>query len=392
MSDYLLLTRKLPPPFLGGAGRYLYNILRFMPPGTVVFTERSRAPDAPDLPGLRVIRRGYIRPYPAPDAPFVVRLLHELGMLVCWSAELLWLCLRARPRCLLAGEVFPIGVLTWLAKKLCGIPYVVFVYGEELTLARGIRRRAARRVCRAADRVIVISDFSRGLVQAWGVPPTHLVLARPGVEAALFAVRDAECVRRCRAELAPPDDKILLTVGRLTRRKGHAEVIAALPAVLQHVPKLRYVVVGDDRGEGSRLREQVRQLGLDEHVRFLGAMDEAAIPLLYNACDVFIMANRELDNRDTEGFGMVFIEANAAHKPVIGGTAGGVPDAVADGVSGLLVDPTDPDALCGAIVRLLQDEAYAHQLGEQGYARAVAHFGWEQTAEVVRRCLEEVSR
>ncbi len=389
---YLLLTRWLPPPFLGGSGRYLYNILRFMPDDTVVFTEKSRAPGDPKELRLRFIRRGYISPFDPPDDSRIVRKLKKLRMLVFWVIELLVLFLKQRPECVLIGQVDLVGPLGWFLKRLFGVPYVVFVYAEELTSASNFRQSIARFVCRSANRVVTISDFSVGLVRDMGIAPDRIILARPGIDVAAFEVSDRQKLAAFRITLAPEDHKILLTVGRLTKRKGHAEVISVLPKILRLVPKVRYVIAGAAKGEERNLKALVKKLGLEEQVVFLGRVSEDDIPLLYNACNVFIMANYELPNKDTEGFGIVFLEANAAGKPVIGGRTGGATDAVADEVSGLLVDATNPDELYAAVVRLLQDEPHAKQLGEQGYQRVKSEFSWEQTAATVQKCLEGVVR
>jgi phosphatidylinositol alpha-1,6-mannosyltransferase len=154
---------------------------------------------------------------------------------------------------------------------------------------------------------------------------------------------------------------------------------------MRYVPELRYVIVGPDAECGSALRETVRALKLGDHVRFTGQVDPVDLPRYYSLCDVFVMANLETeDTRDTEGFGIVFLEASASGKPVIGGRAGGAAEAVKDGVTGLLVDSLDTLSLAQSMTRLLTDDTLARRLGAQGREWVMRNFDWDQTAEKVR--------
>src|SRR5213078_2192131 len=134
----------------------------------------------------------------------------------------------------------------------------------------------------------------------------------------------------------------LLTVSRLDTHKGIDTVIRALPAVRAAFPTVRYAVagVGSRRPEFERL---VAALGLGDAVRFLGFVADADLPALYNAADLYVGASRRYDLL-AEGFGIALVEASACGLAVVAGDSGGVPDAVRDGETGLLVDPDDPAA------------------------------------------------
>jgi len=105
------------------------------------------------------------------------------------------------------------------------------------------------------------------------------------------------------------------------------------------------------------------------------------------------MASRAREREgDVEGFGLVYLEANACGKPVIGGRSGGVPDAVLDGVTGLLVEPTDTDDIAAAIIKLLADRDYARRLGENGRRRVEIEMNWDNAAACVRTALLDLVR
>lgn len=336
------------------------------------------------LSGIRVIRRRYIRPYANPVHSSLVRKLTKLLMFALWALDLLVLCIRDRPDCIFSGQAIDTGPLAILANWLFGIPYIVFVYGEELTKSQKLplRARVIRKVCQHAGKVITISDFTVEELIKEGVRRDRLALVTPGTDHRQFTP-DID-VTNFRRKLAPDDHQILLTVGRLTRRKGHANVIAVLPNVLEVVPKLRYLIAGVDVGEGANLRMLAANLGVERHVQFVGHVAEEDLPKFFCACDVFVMANYEIEaTRDTEGFGIVFLEANACGKPVIGGRTGGVQTAILDGVTGLLVNAADKDELAGAIIKLLTNREYANRLGQSGRERVVTQGSWNSKAIAV---------
>lgn len=148
-----------------------------------------------------------------------------------------------------------------------------------------------------------------------------------------------------------------------------------------------YLIIGKGEEE-ERLIELTKDLGLEEYVKFVGYVETEDMPLYYNNCDVFVMPSKTIDI-DYEGFGIVYLEANACGKPVIGGKSGGVGDAVIDGVTGLLVDPDNIEEISQAIIRLLIDQAYARKLGESGRRRIEEELNWKTVGEKVESILQE---
>lgn len=179
------------------------------------------------------------------------------------------------------------------------------------------------------------------------------------------------------ADLAPEADSLnvvpeVLFVGRLEARKGIDVLLAAIPLVLGEIPDARFSIVGDDTlvGPDGRTYKETFLTGgeWDGAVRFEGRMDDTALPGAYSRCDVFVAPSR------FESFGLVFLEAMRAAKPVIGCDVGGMPEVIDDGKSGLLVPPGDPRALADAIISLLRDSARRRQMGRAGRERFLSHF------------------
>ena len=172
-------------------------------------------------------------------------------------------------------------------------------------------------------------------------------------------------------------EKIILTVARLGELyKGHDMAIRAMPLILAREPRARYVIVGDGplRAYLERLAES---LGVSQSVTFAGEVSASALDEWYARADVFTLLSRESPiDGSAEGYGLAFIEAGAWGKPVVGGRSGGIPDAVVEGITGFLVDPTDVAAIADVLLRVLCDGDLARRLGEHGRRRALNDLSW----------------
>lgn len=288
-------------------------------------------------------------------------------------------------------ETAPLGVR--LARKL-GVPCVVHTFAEDVTtyLRHPFYGPMMRQGLREATMVTSISKFTVEHLRNLGLPDEKIRLLYPGVtpEAWRSTGREVEIRRRFNLE----GKKVILTVSRLIPRKGQDTVLQALPSVLQQVPNAVYLVVGGGPEE-ARLRSLAAQLGVNDHVRWVGSIPNSETVDYYHACDLFVMPNREMPNGDIEGFGLVFLEANACGKAVIGGRSGGAVDAIEDGVSGYLVDPTSPAELATRLVALLKDDRLRAELGARGQRRALNEFTWDASGarlgEIVRLASERSS-
>jgi phosphatidylinositol alpha-1,6-mannosyltransferase len=180
--------------------------------------------------------------------------------------------------------------------------------------------------------------------------------------------------------------RLVLSVGRLQRRKGFDQVVRALPGLLARGIDVHYAIVGigDDH---DYLLGLAREHGVTDRLHLLGHVAPADLPRWYNACDLFAMPNRDIHG-DTEGFGLVFMEANACAKPVIAGRAGGTGSAVEDGLNGLRVDGEDVAAVEAGIARLLDDPEEARRMGQAGRDRTASRFTSDQRAALIRRLLD----
>lgn len=277
-----------------------------------------------------------------------------------------------------AGRALPEGLIGWLIAKMFQKPLVVYAHGEELTTwKQGGKHKAMTFVFRGATQVIANSDFTRRQLLQIGVSPGRITLINPGVDVNRFRPGLATDDLRSRIGLGQ-EQRLILSVGRLSRRKGFDQVIRALLALQARGVEAHYAIVGIGEDMGY-LKDLAVSTGVESRVHFLGHVSMDELPRWYNAADVFAMPNREIDG-DTEGFGMVFLEAAACGTPAIAGRAGGTSAAVVDGVTGVLVDGASSQEVEGGLAALLLDNVLAGRIAVEAAKRAREELSWEHTA------------
>ena len=174
----------------------------------------------------------------------------------------------------------------------------------------------------------------------------------------------------------PQEIPLLLFSGRLIERKGVDYLLRAMSTILSR-QKVRLVITGDGhcRPEWERL---ARSLGLGGAVAFAGFVSNAELSSLFRSCSIYVHPAIYDSKGDTEGQGVVLVEALSNRRPVVASAVGGIVDVIKDGETGLLVPEKNPDTLAKAVLRLLEDPDYARQLGEQGYAHVRSYFDWDR--------------
>ncbi len=284
-----------------------------------------------------------------------------------------------------AGRALPEGLVAWLTARIGMLPVVIYAHGEELTSwGRGAKYQVMRFVLRHADKVVANSDYTREELLRIQIADERIVLINPGVDIERFQpnLPHADLLQGIGVT---HDSKLLLSVGRLSRRKGFDKLIESMPELLKRGIDVRYAVIGigEDR---KYLADKADTYRVMDRVHFLGHVSPDVLPRWYNACDIFVMPNREI-NGDTEGFGMVYIEAAACGKSTIAGLGGGTGSAVLHGETGLRVDGTDVGLLTEALAGVLTDDDLRLRMGAVGLERVTKHFSWEKVAEKTRAML-----
>lgn len=373
-ADSLLLLAQDFPPQAGGIQTLTWEIYSRL--GDLV-----RVAVAPSLPaGVDDAERNWL---PLWRARHGIGGVGTLAYLVEAAAHLRRY--RRQP-CLLHCNHAVSGYAGWLLRQTNGMRYVVWAHGAELVNRR--QRWVLRRSLAGASAILANSAHT-----AW-----HVRLLLGGRTPPLFQIPLGAPPQWLALPLRPQPEQgvpIVLTVSRLAtmdRIKGVDTALRALGRLQRQGVAFEYVIVGDG-DDRPRLQALAYTEGIGARTHFLGHVSEAQLLECYDRATVFLLCSREEqrpDGANFEGFGIVYLEAAARGLAAVAGRSGGVPDAVIDGVTGLLVDPNSPGAVAEAVARLLNDAPLRLQLGRQGRARVAAEYNWDHAATCVRRVHEQI--
>lgn len=273
----------------------------------------------------------------------------------------------------------PQGLIGVILRKITRRPVVLNTFPVELSLAISKHRYLIpllRRIFTETDLICANSEFTKKLIMSYGVSPDKVHVVYPGVNPDRYLDCQDDSAKQ---RLGLKGSLVILTVARLVRRKGIKYLIEAMPRVLRSLPDTVLLIVGDGP-EKSRLEEEARILGLASSVRFLGKVPEQRLIAVYQASDVFVLPAIVDSEMNTEGLGVVLLEAMSMRKPVIASNVGGIPEAVVNNETGLLVKPQDPNDLAEAVIRLLGDRELSKRMGDNGRQRVKEVFDWDIVA------------
>ncbi len=352
------------PPQLGGIQVLVHRVVRYAPSMTarVVTLDASGARAFDEQSGVDVCR---VPP----------RRGNRQASILTLNAQALREARAFRPDVVLSAHIITSPGAAAIRHTL-SIPMVQYFHAKEVGAKPGLASFAATQ----ADASIVVSRYTQQLVARAGAPSDRLHRISPGVD--LPSSSNGH-----RAE-APPT---VLTIARLEDRyKGHDVVMRALPLIRARIPDVRWVIVGDGPLRPG-LEHLARAQGVADAVHFTGPLPDEERDAWLSRAHVFTMPSRLPAGRFAgEGFGIVYLEANARGMPVVAGNVGGALDAVEHGRTGLLVDPTDHLAIADAIGDLLVDRERAAALGRAGAERA-KEFAWPHIARRVEDLLQRMA-
>jgi len=287
--------------------------------------------------------------------------------------SLLLLVYQFRPDVLHAHWLIPQGFLAVVVKKMFNVPVVVTAHGADVFSLRTPLAIALKKwVVNNVNRVTAVSSALSQVL----VVDTKIIrqpdIVPMGVDASLFSPCEKNETIRQKYGI---HGQFLLFVGRLTEKKGVRHLVEAMSLVIRDAPEAKLLIVG--HGELERqLQKQVRQLGLEEVVLFAGGMANVQLPAYYAAADIFIGPSVQVQDGDTEGFGLTFVEAVMSGCLVIGTKVGGIEDIIEDGETGYLVPPGDSNALAAKIVDVVTALDNHENMRSKARAGVVGKYDW----------------
>ncbi|WP_218079545.1 glycosyltransferase family 4 protein [Anthocerotibacter panamensis] len=370
--DILVVSRVFPPE-AGGIQEYVYNRCLQEPERVVVLTAAYPGDQAFDeVQPFAVERWPFSEPWRA-----LLKSLGPLGAVLKQGLYLVWevlgvlrLCRRYRFRAIEWAHAYDFPALGILS-VLVSVPFFLYAHGDDVLcprrtwIAKGLFEWVLGRV----KAVACNSNFTRDFLQKNFVCATPMLVLNPTVRPAKFGqALDLEPLRaqvRTTHHL-PAEAVVILSVGRLVRRKGFDRVIRNLPGLVKAGVPVYYLVAGKGAME-DELRVLACQMGVRERVIFAGYVPDAHLAGYYAACDLFALPTYfERQSQSIEGFGIVYREAGYFGKPVLASRVGGATDAVHNWENGLLVDPEQPEELALALQRLCTDPKLRAELGARG--------------------------
>jgi len=340
----LLVTRNFPP-LLGGMEKVNQHLLAALQP---TWRTALCGPDGCTeyvSPETRV-RQSRVKP------------LSVFLIITLWYA--VRLARRRKPEWVIAGSGLT-APIAWLAARTAGAKSVVYLHGLDIVAPSRVYQWLWLPFIRRCDLALANSANTARLASDRGVLPDRLHVLHPGTH---LPSLDAEVAHDFRQRHDLGQRPLLLSVGRLTQRKGLAEFVAkTLPAIISHDPEVLLLIVGEEASdalhtrngsERERILAAARDAGVGKkNLHFYGRCEEATLGAVYQAANLHIFPVRDLPD-DVEGFGMVALEAAAHGLPTVAFAVGGVSDAVQDGRTGVLVESGDYDGLSKAVIGQLE--------------------------------------
>jgi len=380
----ILLLSEIFPPKIGGSGRWLWELYRRLPRESyVIAAGQDPGQEAFDAThDLRVNRvplsfpTRFLRPS---SLPAYRKAFGQLRRIVRQD-DVHWVH---------ASRSVPEGLLALMLKWTNSVPYLCYAHGEEVNLSNAeedpgwLQRRVygsrelalmVGLVLRNASLMIVNSqNTGEILTRCWQLPAAKVRIMSPGVDVERFRPAPPDAVFR--EARGWNGRSVLITVGRLQKRKGHDVLISALPEIRRKIPNVLCAVVGSGE-ERATLERLVEENALERHVQFLGEVDDNELIRCYQQCDLFVLPNRRIGG-DIEGFGIVLLEAQACGKPVVAGDSGGTRETMQIPETGLVVPCDTPKELASVVSELLADNVRLGRMGRAAREWILAEYDWE---------------
>jgi phosphatidylinositol alpha-1,6-mannosyltransferase len=383
MTTHLLLTYDFPP-IGGGIARWMAELARRYPAGSLVVSTGQQG-DASDVDA------GF--PNRVDRLAIPSRRLRTIQGILLWSRRVAVLARSTDAEFIWCGNIKPAAYPAKWTMERTGTPFGILLHGGDLLILQhqvhqsAIRRKTAAALLSSAAVLVANSEWTRDrcltLLSELDIDatPDRVRVVPLGADHEFF--RPGLDTREVRARYGLGEGRWLLSVARLSRHKGIDTALQALARLRPRYPDLRYAVVGTGE-EQEALAAEARELGVADRVRFLTDVPDRDLPALYNTAEVYLGVSRLMEQR-VEGFGISLAEASACSVPVVAGRSGGIPAAVRDGETGVLVDAERAEVVADALARLLNDGALRARLGAAGRRAVESHYNWDRvTRDLVR--------
>jgi phosphatidylinositol alpha-1,6-mannosyltransferase len=367
-------------PRAGGIETFIIGLIERMPKDSVIVYTSAQDKSEPydqqwlDNYGVEVIRDKARILLPTPGVAYCVRaLIKDRGIKTAFF-----------------GAAAPLGLLAPVLRR-AGIKRIIaLTHGHEVWWSKVWPFTwAMKSIARNVDHLTYLGEFTRRAISRTinSSAQSAMVKIAPGIDTEHFAPSDSS---ELKSQLGITDKKVIVSVGRLVHRKGQDVLIEAMPQILSKIPKAHLLLIGEGPYR-QYLEKRAKDLEIDSDITFIGRVMYSDLPKYICLGEVFVMPSRSrLAGLEVEGLGIVYLEASACGLPVIAGNSGGAPDAVIDGVTGVVVDGKDQHVIATSIVNLLEDQEKAREMGRNGREWVINQWRWEIWSEKFRALLKPI--
>jgi glycosyltransferase involved in cell wall biosynthesis len=280
-----------------------------------------------------------------------------------------------------AHWIIPQGFLAVLYKKLFNkknLKIICTVHGGDIFSLRNWLFTAIKKwTLNNVDEITIVSNEIKEEIKKIGAKNSSIKIMPMGVDEKIFSPDKYDEDIKKRHNVAGP---FLLFVGRLVEKKGARYAIAAMPAVLKKYPNAKLLIIGEGPLK-SELKQQVKELNLENNIIFAGGISNNELPKYYASADIFLGPSIVAKNGDSEGFGLVFVEALLCKCCVIASDLKAISDIVKNEKTGIQVDVKNTDLFAERIIELIDDENKRNKLAESGYEFVKERFTWNMAVE-----------
>ncbi len=362
----LIITLEYPPQ-IGGVASYAYNLAKNIPAENVVVYAPKMEGDASfDKKNKWKVARA--KPYFWFVWPRWLRMLGQVWQLVK----------KEKIQLIYVHNALPVGYVAYLLKKFKKIPYVLFFHGTDLELGIKNKKNKLKKVCLGAQKIIVNSNFLKNKFQsAFEDLKKEITMVYPCPDDIFLHLAPAAELKKLKSQLALEGKKVIITVARMTEGKGYPHLIRLLPKILEKVPNLVWLIIGDGPKKDEIIKS-IQKNYLQNVVRFIGKVSYTDLPKYYQLADLFVLLTHPDESSAEEAWGTAFVEAAASGLPVVAGRAGGVEEAVQNMTTGLVVDVYQDQGIISAVTELLRNKDSAMKMGQAGRERVIREFNWPE--------------
>ena len=380
MKKSLLISYFFPPK-IGGIENYLKNLCLKLPEDKIIIlVDKTKGSEDFDKNYERIVIR---QPF------FSWRFFKPSWLPLIWKVRKL--VKDNDIEYLQFGHYFNAVTVGLMLKKLFGLPYLVYTHGVDTLIPQKgwFSKKLMILNLKNADYVIANTHFMKKKIMELGLFESQIIIIYPSLNIKAENIPNRE--NELRKKYGLEGQKVILTIGRLVKRKGQDFVIRSLPEILKKVPNLKYLIVGDGPDK-DYLVNLAKELQVEKQVIFAGPIEDKDILKFpyYHLADLFIMPTREMKGqKDIESFGLVYLEAQAQGTPVIIGKAGGTGETIIEDETGLAVNPENTKDISDTVLKLLTNDNLKNEMGEKGKRWVTGTFNWDKQVHKLTNIIDQ---